>query len=170
MTTRFCIFICISLLLFSCGSQSDSHSKESSTENNSTDTAPLNTDDSSSEIYPDGTYCAEVHYHNPNTGTHSNYTLTVEVESNEVSQINFPSGGSLDHDHFSGAYLDDDGNTYFTSDKGYEYEIQITGIEGDCLTDNVPRAKQCIGTTKDGDQCENMTDNSNGLCWQHQDQ
>ena len=177
MTTRFYILICISLLLFSCGNKTDKHSNESSTETYSTNNTHHDNDESSevenessSEKYPDGTYCAEVQYRNPHTGTHSTYTLTVEVENNEVTQINFPTGGWMDQDHFNGADLDDDGNTSFTSDKGYDYEIQITGSEGDCTTDNVPRAQQCSGTTEDGDQCENLTDNSNGLCWQHQDQ
>ena len=29
--------------------------------------------------YPDGTYCAEVEYYNPNTGTRNTYNLDVEV-------------------------------------------------------------------------------------------
>lgn len=122
------------------------------------------------EKYPDDTYCAEVEYYNPNTGTHSSYTLTVEVESNEITQINFPNGGWLDNDHFSSVELEEDGTASFTSDKGYDYEITIIGSSRNCFTDNVPRAVQCSGETEDGDQCENMTDNSNGLCWQHQDQ
>ena len=31
------------------------------------------------ELYPDGEYCAEVEYYNPNTGTRSTYTLNVHV-------------------------------------------------------------------------------------------
>jgi hypothetical protein len=179
MMTRFYILICISLLLFSCGSNTDKHSTQNPSESYSADNSHNDNDESSNndndnegslEKYPDGTYCAEVQYRNPHTGTHSTYTLTVEVESNEVTQINFPNGGWMDQDHFNGADLDDEGNASFNSDKGYDYEIQITGSEGDCTTDNVPRAQQCRGTTEDGDQCENMTDNSNGLCWQHQDQ
>ena len=122
------------------------------------------------EKFPDDTYCAEVEYYNPKTGTRSSYTLTVEVESNEVVEINFPNGGWLDNDHFSGADLEDDGTTNFTSDRGYEYDITIIGSDNNCFTDDVPRAVQCSGETKDGDQCENLTDNLNGLCWQHQDQ
>ncbi|MFN8153825.1 MAG: hypothetical protein U0Y08_06000 [Bacteroidia bacterium] len=120
--------------------------------------------------FPDGSYCAEVQYENPNTGTQSTYTLTIEVESNEVVKVDFPNGGWMDRDHFSGADLDEDGRASFTSDKGYNYEIQIIGDADDCMTDDVPLAQQCIGITEDGDQCKNMTDNSNGLCWQHQDQ
>ena len=119
------------------------------------------------ENYPDGTYCAEVEYYNPNTGTRSSYTLTVEVEDNELTQINFPQGW-LDNDNFS-AELDEDGNASFTSDKGYDYEIHIIGGEDGCF-ESVPSAQQCTGTTEDGSQCEHLTDNSNGLCWQHQNQ
>jgi len=126
-------------------------------------------DDETEEVYPDGTYCAEVDYYNPNSGTNSTYTLKVEVESNEVTQINWPNEGWMDNDHFSGAELDEDGYTSFTSDKGYDYEIEITGEADDCFID-VPQAYQCSGITEDGDECENMTDNSNRLCWQHQDQ
>lgn len=117
--------------------------------------------------YPDDTYCAEVEYYNPNTGTNSSYTLTVVVEDNEVTRINFPNGAWLDNEHFSDATLDDQGLASFTSDKGYDYEIQIIGKEEGCFT-NVPSAVQCIGVTKQGRRCKNMTDNPNQLCWQHQ--
>lgn len=127
--------------------------------------------DNSDEVqeYPDDTYCAEVEFYNPNTGTNSSYTLTVVVEDNEVTCINFPNGGRLDNEHFSDATLDDQGSAYFTSDKGYDYEIQIIGKGGECFT-NVPSAVQCIGMTRQGRRCKNMTDNPNQLCWQHQSQ
>lgn len=121
----------------------------------------------SSEKYPDDIYCAEVEYHNPNTGTTSSYILTVEVENNEIITINWPSGGWLDEDNFSGADLDEEGSTDFTSDYGYEYNIQIIGIGSNCFT-NVPLARQCYGITKRGLRCKNMTDNPNRLCWHHQ--
>jgi hypothetical protein len=79
--------------------------------------------------YTDGTYCADVTYHNPNTGTTNTYTLNVEVEDNSVTEIHWPNGGSLDESHFSAEELDDSGHCSFTSDKGYEYEIQINGEE-----------------------------------------
>lgn len=128
----------------------------------------VNSDDNeASEKYPDDIYCAEVEYHNPNTGTTSSYTLTVEVENNEIITINWPSGGWLDEDNFSGAELDEDGSTYFTSDYGYEYNIRIIGSSRNCFT-NVPMARQCYGITKSGLRCKNMTDNPNRLCWHHQ--
>lgn len=121
------------------------------------------------EHYPDDTYCADVKYYNPNTGTHSEYRLTIEVESNEVVTINFPNGGYLDTEHFSGAELDEDGTTSFTSDEGYEYEVQVINNSANCFV-GVPMAIQCKGKTKSGNQCKHLTDNVNGLCWQHQNQ
>ncbi len=130
-------------------------------------TSSLN--DKYEEKYPDDSYCADVKYYNPNTGTHSSYRLIIEVKSNEVVSVNFPNGGWLDTDHFSGAELDEDGAAGFTSDEGYEYEIQIISNTVNCF-DGVPMAVQCKGKTKRGNQCKHLTDNENGLCWQHQNQ
>ena len=86
--------------------------------------------------FEDGTYCADVTYYNPNTGTSNDYTLEVEVSSNEVTQINFGNGGWLDSDHMSPETLDENGECTITSDKNYEYSIKITGR--DCgYSDNI---------------------------------
>ena len=86
--------------------------------------------------FEDGTYCAEVDYYNPNTGTSSDYTLEIEVESNEVVQINFGNGGWLDSDHMTPETLDGNGECTITSEKNYEYSIKITGR--DCgFSDNI---------------------------------
>jgi hypothetical protein len=77
--------------------------------------------------YDDGTYCADVTYYNPNTGTRNTYTLEVEVESNELIKIYWNSGGWLDEDHFYAQELDENGTCSFTSDKGYEYNVELTG-------------------------------------------
>ena len=77
--------------------------------------------------YESGTYCADVSYYNPNTGTSSNYTLEVEVENNEVVSILWGNGGWMDEDHFSSEELDESGYCSFSSDKGYDYTVQITG-------------------------------------------
>jgi hypothetical protein len=77
--------------------------------------------------YEDGTYCADVSYYNPNTGTSNSYTLEVEVQGNQVTQINWGNGGWMDEDHFYAQDLDDGGYCSFTSDKGYDYTVQITG-------------------------------------------
>ena len=77
--------------------------------------------------FEDGTYCANVTYHNPNTGTTNEYTLDVEVSNNRVIRINWSNGGWMDGDHFSPETLSDTGHCSFESDKGYEYTVQITG-------------------------------------------
>lgn len=81
------------------------------------------------DVAKDGTYCADVTYHNPNTGTEKTYQLNVEIESQELLKIKWPNDGWLDDDHFSPVVFDKGGYTSFTSDKGYEYSIQITGPE-----------------------------------------
>ena len=79
--------------------------------------------------FEDGTYCAQVEYYNPNTGTRSEYTLNVDVESNQLVLLHWPNGGWLDEDHFYPTELDNDGHCEFTSDKGYEYLVFINGPE-----------------------------------------
>lgn len=80
--------------------------------------------------YEDGTYCANVTYHNPNTGTRNTYKLEVEVEANELVKIYWSNGGWLDEDHFNAQEINSNGTCSFTSDKGYEYDIEI--IEENC--------------------------------------
>jgi hypothetical protein len=77
--------------------------------------------------FEDGTYCADVTYDNPNTGTSSDYTLDVEVQGNQVTQINWGNGGWLDEDHFNSEELDENGSCSFSSDKGYDYTVTIIG-------------------------------------------
>ncbi len=154
------IFFLCALMLFSCRNKN-------SNSNNRNSHSEITTEIYDENGITDGTYCAEIEYYNPNTGTSSNYTLTVEVYDNELDQINWPNGGYLDD--FYSVEFDEDGYTEFTSDKGYDYTVQITGETGDCFED-VPMAEQCIGITEDGDQCENLTDNYSGYCWQHEDQ
>jgi len=91
-----------------------------------------NTDEESSFIsdsYPDGTYCADIDYYNPDTGTRSTYTLNVEVESHEVTVIQWSNGGWLDSTHFNPEELDSSGYCSFTTFDGNQYNIQITGSE-----------------------------------------
>ena len=80
------------------------------------------------EAYPDDTYCADVDYYNPDTGTRSNYTLNVEVEDNEVTVIHF-STGWLDSSEFSSEALDEDGYCSIRLYDGRQFDIQITGSE-----------------------------------------
>jgi hypothetical protein len=88
--------------------------------------------------FEDGTYCAEVEYYNPITGTRSPYELEVEVSGNQVVQINFGNGGWLDTDHFSPEDLDSDGQCTIVSDRNYEYTIQLVEKDGNCRQDDIP--------------------------------
>ncbi len=76
----------------------------------------------------DGTYCAEVTYYNPNTGTRSTYNLDIEVSDNILKTIYWSNGGWLDEDHFTPQELDE-GYCEFTSDKGYKYTVHIIGSQ-----------------------------------------
>jgi hypothetical protein len=154
------ILVFCALIIFSC------KNKNSNSNNRNTDSEINFEINDENKIY-DGTYCAEIEYYNPNTGTSSNYTLTIEVNDNQLEQLNWPNGGYLDD--FSNVEFDEDGYAEFTTDKGYDYTVQITGDTGDCF-ENVPMAEQCNGITEAGDQCENQTDNYSGYCWQHEDQ
>lgn len=122
----------------------------------------------SSSGHADGEYCAEVGYYNPDTGTESSYTLTVQVQDNQVIAINFPNGGSID-DEITDGSLNSSGEASFTAQNGTEYTVEITGDTGDCF-DDVALAERCKGTTKKGTQCKRLTDNPSGYCYQHEDQ
>lgn len=80
--------------------------------------------------YPDGTYCAEVEYYNPNTGTRSTYDLDVDVENGDLAVIHWPNGGWLDDTHFYPENISS-GEVEFTSDRGYRYTV-ILGDFGGC--------------------------------------
>jgi hypothetical protein len=80
------------------------------------------------EAYSDDTYCADVDYYNPDTGTRNSYTLNVEVEGNEVVRISFSSGW-LDSSEFSSEELDSGGACSITCFDGRQFDIQITGSE-----------------------------------------
>ena len=75
--------------------------------------------------YKDGTHSATVEYYNPDTGTRATYTLDVEVENCEVTEIDFPKGGWLDDSHISPTELDSDGSATIEDDRGREFEVQI---------------------------------------------
>lgn len=112
------IFYFLSIFLIGCSGRSGSTDDETSSD-----------EESSSDAYSDGKHCAEVAYYNPTTGTRSTYTLNVEVENNELVTIYWGNGGWLDESHFSPTEIDEDGSCSFTSDKGNQYEVTITGEE-----------------------------------------
>ncbi|MDR2233603.1 MAG: DUF1016 N-terminal domain-containing protein [Tannerella sp.] len=74
--------------------------------------------------YDNGNYCAQVEYYNPNTGTHSTYTLPVKVKDNKLTVIHFSNGGWLDDSHFTPPAIKN-GKASFVSDRKYRYEIKI---------------------------------------------
>lgn len=83
------------------------------------------------KTYDDGSYCATVEFYNPNTMWRNTYTLSVEVEDNELARINWPNGGWLDKSHYNLEPFDEDGKVSFTSDAGYKYSVKLNE-EGPC--------------------------------------
>lgn len=104
-------------ILTNCTSKSNNDSEYDDIDN-------YDSDNYGSDNY-DGTYCAEITYYNPNTNNSSTYDLEIEVENNELVRILWPNGGWLDQDHFNPVEFNEDGYCEFTSDKNYEYTIQI---------------------------------------------
>ena len=88
-----------------------------------------------------GTYCAEVEYYNPNTGTRSAYELEVEVEDGMLVQINWPNGGWLDETHFITEDISS-GECEFTSDKGYQFTVTLGEKGGNCFNDGYQLRKR----------------------------
>lgn len=115
-----------------------------------------------------GRYCAEVSYQNPKTRVSSEYTLTVQASDDILQRIDMPDGW-LDSEVFGEVKLDKNGYGAFTNPYGAKYSVRITGEEDGCF-DKVPKARQCVGKTKEGKRCRRKTDNPNGLCHQHQEQ
>jgi hypothetical protein len=159
--------------LFSCKKTESSYDQEAATSSS---------DDEPTEAYPDGTYCAEVDYYNPDTGTRSTYTLNVEVEDNELRVIQWPNGGWLDSSHFSSEELDSDGNCSITSFDNKQYDIQITGSECSYTDDAKVHSDQeevtcseCGGTKYSSDEIcddckrkkQDIADHTCQRCGQH---
>jgi hypothetical protein len=139
-------------------------------------------DNEPTEAYPDGTYCADIDYYNPDTGTRSTYTLNVEVESHEVTVIQWSNGGWLDSSHFNPEELDSSGSCSFTSYDGKQYDITITGSECSSTDENIVRGneryeKQKITCPECGgkkysyndvcDDCKDKAEHTCERCGQH---
>jgi hypothetical protein len=119
-------FLLTIIFLTNCSnSVESSKSNEEVTEENSND----------ENGYHDGTFCAEVTYNNPKTGTNSNYILLIEVQNGNLVKINWPNGGWLDDTHFSPPDIES-GHAEFTTNESTEYIIEITGNENDCNLSN----------------------------------
>ncbi len=90
--------------------------------------------ESENDGYLDGTYCAEVEYYNPSTGTRNTYDLDVEVENGELIEIHWPNGGWLDETHFNSEDISS-GECEFTSDRGYRFTVTLGDFGGCGYTD-----------------------------------
>ena len=132
--------ILLSLLLFSNACISNNSDSNNDSFDDETNSSSLNYDDldtespeenNSNNYSYNGTYCAEVSYYNPRTGTSSVYTLEVEVENDILTTLHWPNGGWLDDSHFNGEDISD-GNCSFTDDRAVDFEVTL--LDGDCST------------------------------------
>jgi len=103
--------------------------------------------------YPDGTYCAEIDYYYSETGTSSTYTLLVEIENNELTEIHWPNGGWLDDSHFTPPDISS-GEASFTSDRGVDYTIKIIGNKGNCNTSSYAEDEDDLIQQKENNEYE----------------
>jgi hypothetical protein len=117
--------------------------KNNNAENNHTQTSSYHqgVDDAEETGYKNGTYCAEVEYYNPNTGTRRTYDLNVEVENEQLTQIDWPNGGWLDGTHFSYENISS-GECEIRSDRGYRYTITLGSFGGCGGTDGYRLKRQ----------------------------
>lgn len=128
-------FLFLILFLFSCKKESTGFVEpQPFTSSYSVEETSVEEDISEDEEEYNGTYCAEVEYYNPNTGTRSTYELDVEVEDGYLVQINWPNGGWLDETHFSSEDISS-GECYFYSDKGYRYTVTLGEKGGGCYNE-----------------------------------
>ena len=125
MKRKILTILCSSLLFFNFGCNNNNGSRTSS------DSGEYVSED---DGYKDGTYCAEVEYYNPSTGTRHTYDLDVEIEGGELTEIHWPNGGWLDDTHFSPEDITD-GECEFTSDRGYRYTVTLGEFGGCDYTD-----------------------------------
>ncbi len=118
-------------------------------------------DGTNEEFYPDGTYCADVTYYNPNTQRQNEYTLNVEVENGQLTKILWSNGGWLDVSHFTSPSVSSSGDCSFTSDKGYQYTVSINGSE--CLKTDTPEAIEGREGSLTRQQCADLYGASTSL-------
>lgn len=133
-------FLFVFLLIFSCKNK-----------NNSTKYSEENISSFSEEENYNGTYCAEVEYYNPNTGSRSTYDLDVEVEDGYLIQINWPNGGWLDETHFFSEDISS-GECSFSSDRGYQYTVTLGEKGGGCYN-NTYQLKNHINEDTENTTC-----------------
>jgi len=112
-----------------------------------------------------GSYCADVHYYNPNTGKNSEYRSKVVVDNNTLIRVDFPNGWH-DQDEFGNQNLKNKGVAIYDV-RGSQYIVKLNKVSAANCYDGVPQSQQCRGITKKGYRCTRMTDNRNGYCFQH---
>lgn len=117
----------------------------------------FNESDYDEDGYRDGIYCAEIDYYYSKTGTSSTYTLTVEIENNDLVRINWSNGGWLDDSHFYPPDISD-GYATFESDRGVEYTVEIIGGENDCYTSNYAPSEDTFADEEDDKVCPRCGD------------
>ena len=116
------LLLCLmAFVMFACKDNRSTYDSESEIESYTEESESYSEE---AEAYPDGTYSADVDYYNPDTGTRNNYTLDVEVESNELVKIYFSSGW-LDSSEFSSETLDSNGYCSITCYDGRQFDVQI---------------------------------------------
>lgn len=167
MKIKFYFILTIFLVFISC--KKESNDAYTSDAENEVQTLYNEDNASSSEAYSDGTYCADIEYYNPETGTSSTYTLNVEVENNELSVIQWPNGGWLDSSHFSPEELDSNGSCSFSTYDGKQYDIQITGSECSFTDEYEVRNDKEDENKLKCPQCGNKKYRSDDLCDDCQD-
>lgn len=121
------VLFSLGLLLFTACSDNKQHTDDDNDNSAYYDESSYSDEESGdwgNSSIKDGTYEAEVRYYNPSTGTHSTYTLEVEVEDEKLVKIYWNNGGWLDDSHFTPPDISD-GTASFESDKGYEYEVEL---------------------------------------------
>lgn len=135
---KYFYFFIFSLVLLSCKKENNSSSYDSTPQSLTSNYQTIDEmDEESSTDFDEeynGTYCAEVEYYNPNTGTRSTYELDVEVEDDYLVQIDWPNGGWLDETHFTSEDISS-GECSFTSDRGYRYTVTLGEKGGGCYSE-----------------------------------
>lgn len=105
-------------------SSEEGEDSEDYSEDDEDDDEYSDNDSEDSENIEDGTHTATVDYYNPKTGYSKTYTLDVDVEDGQVSEIDFPNGGYLDDSRISSDNIED-GNCTVEDDEGRTYDVQL---------------------------------------------
>jgi hypothetical protein len=130
LSTGFIKVFIAALLTFSMSRCKDSGAETFRTESPpkhapSSDNSSDDNEDGSGCAFDDGTHSATIDYYNPSTNYSATYTLDVEVEGCQVTQITFNNGGYLGPNHIAPTGIDEDGDASVVDDKGRSYDVHI---------------------------------------------